>query len=176
MENFKKLEVTGSTKELALANAPFKIVGDATQAYKNFIKDNIPTDASLKEFMIGYLTKKYKGAPGLGCSITIEGASKNTKKRCYKITPVKNDKGTRKYQSTFIVFDKDKKDLGQIVGTMAKAKEYVKELYRNGLTGKVSVKKIKTVKDGEEMVFTAEYAPSVNAKEGKYLVFGIVND
>ena len=59
---------------------------------------------------------------------------------------------------------------------MAKAKEYVKDLYRNGLKEKVSVKKIKTVKDGEEVVFTGEYAPSTNTKEGKYMVFGVVND
>ena len=176
MENFKKIEVTGSTKEEALAKAPFKVVGDATTAYKNFLKDNVPTDATLKEFMINYLTKKYKGAPGLGCYITVESASKNTKKRCYKINPVKNEKGTRRYQSTFIVFDENKKDLGQIIGTMAKAKEYVKDLYRNGLKEKVSVKKIKTVKDGEEVVFTGEYAPSTNTKEGKYMVFGVVND
>lgn len=176
MGNFKKIEVVGSTKKEALETAPFQILGDATVAYKNFLKDNVPTDATLKEFMLAYLQKKTKSAPGLGCYITIESASKNTKTRCYKIMPVKNEKGTRRYQSTFIVLDKDKKDLGQIVGTMAKAKEYVKELYRNGLTEKVTVKKIKTIKDGEEVVFTAEYSPSVNTKEGKYLVFGIVND
>ena len=32
--NFKAIEVTGSTKEEALAKAPFDIMGDATQAYK----------------------------------------------------------------------------------------------------------------------------------------------
>ena len=175
MENFKNLEVVGNTKIEALDKVPFKIVGDATVAYKNFLKDNVPTEATLKEFMLNYLQKKYKSAPGLGCYITIESASKNTKTRCYKINPVKNEKGTRRYQSTFIVLNEDKKDLGQIIGTMAKAKEYVKDLYRNGLTEKVTIKKIKTIKDGEEVVFTAEYSPSVNTKEGKYMVFGIVN-
>ena len=33
--NFKRMEVTGTTKEEALANAPFGIQGDATQAYRN---------------------------------------------------------------------------------------------------------------------------------------------
>ena len=36
--NFKKLEVTGATKEEALAKAPFQIIGDATQAFKNWKK------------------------------------------------------------------------------------------------------------------------------------------
>ena len=34
--NFQKLEVSGSTKAEALENAPFGIMGDATQAYKNW--------------------------------------------------------------------------------------------------------------------------------------------
>ena len=34
--NFKRMEVTGATKEEALAKAPFDIMGDATQAYKMF--------------------------------------------------------------------------------------------------------------------------------------------
>ena len=36
--NFKKLEVVGATKEEALAKAPFHIMKDATQKFKNWKK------------------------------------------------------------------------------------------------------------------------------------------
>ena len=39
--NFKRMEVTGATKDEALAKAPFDIMGDATQAYKIWKKKQV---------------------------------------------------------------------------------------------------------------------------------------
>ena len=74
MMNFKRMEVTGATKEEALANAPFGIQGDATQAYRNARKAcrGAWTDADTKQFMLDYLAKKSKNLPGVGFSITVE--------------------------------------------------------------------------------------------------------
>ena len=37
--NFKRMEVTGVSKEEAFAQAPFAIAGDATQAYNRWLKE-----------------------------------------------------------------------------------------------------------------------------------------
>ena len=96
--NFKKLEVTGATKEEALAKAPFQIIGDATQAFKNWKKKQIDgvTDAKIKEFALDYIQKKTKSAAGVGFSITVDAAVADTRERPYKINDVKNEKGKRK--------------------------------------------------------------------------------
>ena len=66
--NFKKLEVTGRTKQEALEKAPFYIQGDATQAFKLWKKSmvNGVTERDIKQFCVAYLTKKSKNAPGSG--------------------------------------------------------------------------------------------------------------
>ena len=66
--NFKRMEVTGATKDEALAKAPFDIMGDATQAYKIWKKKQVNgvTDADKKQFMLDYLAKKSKNVAGVG--------------------------------------------------------------------------------------------------------------
>ena len=83
--NFKRMEVTGATKEEALAKAPFSIMGDATQAYKAFRKKQVNgvTDADKKQFMLDYLAKKSKNVAGVGFSITEESAVADTRERPY---------------------------------------------------------------------------------------------
>lgn len=63
MMNFKKLEVTGATKEEALAKAPFEVIGNATQSYKNWLQKQVNgvTESDKKQFMINYLAKESKG-------------------------------------------------------------------------------------------------------------------
>ena len=67
MMNFKRMEVTGATKAEALEKAPFFVQGDATQAYRNWKKTmtNGITDSDKKQFMLDYLAKKSKNAPGV---------------------------------------------------------------------------------------------------------------
>ena len=97
--NFKRMEVTGTTKQEALDKAPFKIMGDATQAYKKWLKKQVNgvTDADKKQFMLDYLASKSKNIPGVGFAITIESAVADSRERPYTITDVKNEKGARKY-------------------------------------------------------------------------------
>ena len=58
--NFKKVEVKGYTKQEAVAQAPFQVIRDATQAWKAAGKPI--TDKALKEFCAEYLTKHTKMA------------------------------------------------------------------------------------------------------------------
>ena len=80
---FKRMEVSGATKEEALAKAPFDIMGDATQAFKLWKKKQLNgvTDSDIKQFMLDYLNKKSKNVAGVGFAITLESAVADTRER-----------------------------------------------------------------------------------------------
>lgn len=175
--NFKVTEVTGTTKEEALAKAPFDIMGDATQAFKIWKKKQTQaiTESDKKQFMLDYLSKKSKNVAGVGFVITQESAVADTRERPYKITDVKNESGTRKYKTTYQLIDEA---TGAVVAetneTKAKAKEMAKELYTNhGFKGNITCTYTKQVVDGEPVAFKAQYTPSKSSRVGTYLVFGI---
>lgn len=178
--NFKKMEVTGATKEEALAKAPFDIMGDATQAYKMFRKKQVNgiTDADKKQFMLDYLAKKSKNVPGVGFVITEEAAVADTRERPYRINDVKNEKGAREYKTIYqLVDDATGSLLAETDETKAKAKEIAKKLYTdNGYKGNLTCIYTKQVVSGQPVAFHAEYTPSKNCRVGTYLVFGIERD
>jgi hypothetical protein len=173
--NFKKLEVVGATKQEALDKAPFKVLYDATQAYRNWKeKQDTITENSIRDFMQEYLQKKTKNAPGVGCSITVESAVADTRERPYKITDVKNEKGKRKYSTVYTLKDKNTNEIiAKCDETKAKAKDIAKDLYKKGFKGNIICSYAKEVTEGEPIAFYAEYAPSKNTKQGVYTVFGI---
>lgn len=175
--NFKRMEVTGATKEEALANAPFDIMGDATQAYRNARKANKGawTDADTKQFMLDYLAKKSKNCTGVGFSITLESAVADTRERPYSFNDVKNEKGARKYKTVYQLIDKATGSvIAQTDETKAKAKEIAKALYtEKGFKGDLICTYTKQVLDGEPTAFEVTYTPSKSSRTGVYLVFGI---
>lgn len=177
--NFKTLEVTGATKQEALNNAPFKVLYDATQAYKNWMEKQkqegtTVTEAMKKNFYVEYLAKKTKNAPGVGCSITVDAAVADTRERPYKITDVKNEKGKRKYSTIYTIKDKNTNEiLAKCDETKAKAKEVLKKLYKDGYKGEAICTYTKEVTEGEPVAFYGEYTPSKSSKAGLYIVFGI---
>lgn len=175
--NFKKVEVVGATKEEALSNAPFKIMGDATQAYKLWEKKQkgIITDDMKKTFMLDYLNKKSKNIEGVGFSITVESAVADTRERPYSFNDVKNEKGTRKYKTIYMLIDKATgSEIARTDETKAKAKEIAKKLYTDSnYKGNIVCTYTKQVVEGEPIAFTANYTPSKASRPGKYIVFGI---
>lgn len=126
--NFKKVEVKGYTKQEAVAQAPFQVIRDATQAWKAAGKPI--TDKALKEFCAEYLTKHTKMAAGVGCSITFEAGSADTRERPYTMIDIKNEKGKRKYKTGYQGINPA---TGEVLfinfETKTKAKEVAKELY-----------------------------------------------
>lgn len=175
--NFKVMEVSGATKEEALAKAPFDIMGDATQAYKIWKKkqENGVTESNKKQFMLDYLNKKSKNVSGIGFVVTQEAAVADTRERPYCIKDVKNEHGARKYKTVYQLIDKAN---GSVIAetdeTKAKAKELAKSLYTDkGFKGDLRCTYTKQVVDGEPTAFTVTYTPSKSAKVGTYLVFGI---
>lgn len=175
--NFEKLEVSGATKDEALAKAPFGLSGNATQSYKNWVEKQTKaiTDADVKEFCLQYLKKNSKLLPGVGYYIVIESASKNTRERPYKFEDVKNTKGKRKYVTTYQIFDQGTGALlAEATGNIAKAKEITRQLYTDvKVTSNVVCKRSKQVLEGEPVVFYCNYAPSAGAHAGRYIVFGV---
>jgi hypothetical protein len=175
--NFKKMEVSGATKEEALSKAPFDIMGDATQAFKIWKKKQVNgvTEADKKQFMLDYLNKKSKNVAGVGFSITLESAIADSRERPYTIHSKKNESGARKYKTTYQLIDKATGAvLAETNETKAKAKEIAKDLYANkGFKGNLVCTYTKQVVDGEPIAFEAEYTPSKSARVGSYLVFGV---
>jgi hypothetical protein len=175
--NFKRMEVSGATKEEALAKAPFDIMGDATQAYKIWRKkqEKGVTDSDKKQFMLDYLAKKSKNCAGVGFSITLESAIADTRERPYAIHDVRNEKGTRHYKTVYQIIDRATGSvLAETSETKAKAKELAKALYtEKGFKGNLICTYTKQVVDGEPTAFTVEYAPSKSSRIGNYLVFGV---
>lgn len=174
--NFKRMQVTGATKDEALAKAPFDIMGDATQAYKIWEKKqtNGITEADKKQFELEYLAKKSKNVAGVGFYITEKAAVADTRERPYRIEDVVNESGARKYKTTYQLIDKE---TGSVIAetseTKAKAKELAKALYTDkGFKGDITCIYTKQVEVGEAVAFTASYTPSKSTRVGTYRVFG----
>lgn len=182
--NFKKLELVGATKEEALANAPFEIIGDATQAYKLWEKKQtgVITDDMKKHFMLNYLEKKTKNVEGIGFSITVESAVVDTRERPYTFTDVKNEKGTRKWKKVYDIYENvgteknpvKGKFLAQADTTKSVSKKVGKEFYTtNDFKGNMVCYVSHACVEGEPVAWTAKYTPSSGTKSGKYIAFGI---
>jgi flavin-binding protein dodecin len=175
--SFKKLEIVGTSKEQAIndANLGFSIAGDATQAYKNWMKtkSGAVTEKDVKQFMVDYLQKKVKCAAGVGYIITIESAVADTRERPWTIIDVKNEQGKRKFGKVYrLVDDATGEILGVNKETKASAKNQAKEIIANGFHGKGTCYISKDVSEGEPVAFKFEYTPSKAAKSGRWLVFG----
>ena len=170
--NFKKVEVKGYTKEEALSQAPFQIMRDATQAWKQAGKPI--TEKELNAFCADYLAKHTKFIANAGCAITFEAASADTRERPYTIVDIKNEKGKRAYKTGIQAIDKA---TGEVKFTnfegKVKAKEQAKELYKKGFKGDLICRYVKEVVEGETGAFEVKYTPSKSAKIGKYICFGV---
>ncbi len=171
--NFKKVEVKGFTKQEAIAEAPFQVIRDATQAWKSAGKPI--TEKALKEFCADYLAKHTKYAAGIGCSITFEAGSADTRERPYTVKDIKNEKGKRKYKTGYQGINPE---TGEILftnfDTKNKAIEMAKELYtKANYKGNISCDYIKGVSEGESKAFEVIYTPSKSAKQGTYICFGV---
>ena len=108
--------------------------------------------------------------------ITIEAGAADTRERPYKVNDVKNEKGKRKYKTTYQLIDKKSGSvIAETSETKAKAKEIAKSLYTDkGYKGDIVCTYTKQVLEGEPIAFEVEYTPSKSAKKGTYLCFGIV--
>lgn len=173
-QNFKKVEVNAYTKDEAIEKAPFQIIKDATQAWKAAGKPLMGT--ALNEFLAAKLQKETKFASGIGCIITIDSGTEDTRERPYSVKDIKNEQGKRKFGMSFLVTNKETGEVLFIAtgSTKAEAIEKAKKLYtEKGFKGDLYGQYIKVVTEGEPGAFEVSYTPSKSTHLGKYLVFGV---
>lgn len=177
--NFKKLELSGRSKEDAFAQAPFEVKGNATLSYRKWLQTNKGSVNSmeLREFMLKYLEEHSKNGKGIGFYIEVKSASLNRSKKPYQLKNIATT-GPRKYKSIYQIIDRASNTiLAEISENKAMAKEVAKKLYtENGFTGDLVCKLVKQVVEGESTVFEVSYKPSKNTCDGTYIVFGIAKD
>lgn len=174
--NFKKSEVVAPSKEEAFDQVSFKIIGDATQAYKNWAKQQTRTitEPMLKEFYVEQLKKKTKMIEGVGLAICVEAPVKDTRERPYKIENVKNEKGKRKYKSVYQIKNKDGVVIAETSETQAKAKEITRDLFKTkNIREDLICIHSKQIIEGEPVAFIAHYTPSKGTKPGRWILFGV---
>ena len=199
MANFQKLEVSGSTKNEALARAPFEIMGDATQAFKMWkAKQDSVTDNDVRQFCIDYLAKKNpKNVRNVGYSITLQSAVADTRERPYKVENVVRE-GKRENDKTYIYLDDNNTEIARLGTEWGVLKDKEGNPKVDEETGKVKEGKIRPTKqeaaaflkelisehrknihvdevrvDPDATVLKGYYTPSKSSKKGTYLVFGI---
>ncbi len=172
MNNFKTVEVKAYTKQEAIEQAPFQILKDATQAWKNANKPM--TGSALKEFMAEYLEKVTKFTTGNGCIITVDAGQADTRERPWTYNNVKTE-GKRKFNTVIELVNPETNEiLGKSYGTKDDAAKLAKSLYADkDYKGDINACIKKDVVEGEPLAFTMTYTPSKNAKLGTYLVFGV---
>lgn len=176
-QNFKTVEVKAYSKEEAVAQAEkmgIQVIMDATQAWKAAGKPMLGTE--LKEFLATKLQKETKFASGIGCIITMDPGTADTRERPYAVVDIKNEQGKRKFGMSFLVTDKETGEVKFIAtgATKAEAIEKAKKLYtEKGYKGNLYGQYIKVVTEGEKGAFEVSYAPSKSAHLGSYTVFGV---
>ena len=179
MANFKRVEVKAYTKAEAIDQVKdvFFVQRDATQAWRKAGEPS-PLDKEFKVFCANYLEKHTKNAPGTACMITYRAGAADTRERPYKRNDVVNEKGKRKYVTTYLLKDKSTgEELAKTTENKKKAQELAKKLYIDGgFRGSIICTYTKEVAEGEPVAFTVDYAPSKSSKEGHYIFFGVEKD
>ena len=179
MANFKRVEVKAYTKAEAIDQVKdvFFVQRDAIQAWRKAGEPS-PLDKEFKVFCANYLEKHTKNAPGTACMITYRAGAADTRERPYKMNDVVNEKGKRKYVTTYLLKDKSTgEELAKTTENKKKAQELAKKLYIDGgFRGSIICTYTKEVAEGEPVAFTVDYAPSKSSKEGHYIFFGVEKD
>ena len=179
MANFKRVEVKAYTKAEAIDQVKdtFFVQRDATQAWRKAGEPS-PLDKEFKVFCANYLEKHTKNAPGTACMIAYRAGAADTRERPYKMNDVVNEKGKRKYVTTYLLKDKSTgEELAKTTENKKKAQELAKKLYIDGgFRGSIICTYTKEVAEGEPVAFTVDYAPSKSSKEGHYIFFGVEKD
>ena len=179
MANFKRVEVKAYTKAEAIDQVKdvFFVQRDATQAWRKAGEPS-PLDKEFKVFCANYLEKHTKNDPGTACMITYRAGAADTRERPYKMNDVVNEKGKRKYVTTYLLKDKSTgEELAKTTENKKKAQELAKKLYIDGgFRGSIICTYTKEVAEGEPVAFTVDYAPSKSSKEGHYIFFGVEKD
>ena len=168
----KKFEVMAYSLEEAKEKAQklgIVVTTNVTQSWKS-AKCPI-SDKDFKKFAVDMLLKKHLDkAEGVGLIVAVNAGSKDTRERPYKM--VNNVITGKRLTKRVIEIRLSEND--QIIGeanNKGEAEKLAKELmayYRQDMYAEI----VYRVQEGKDIAFELKYAPSMSAKEGRYIVFG----
>lgn len=175
--NFKRVDINAFTlkeaQEILKDKANFEQFANATSAWKN-AGSPMQNTREFKEFCASYLADKTKNKQGLGCVIVYEPGKADTRERPYELTDVVNEQGKRKYKTSYWLIEEGTgKVIAKTSENKSKAKELAKSLYVKGYRGNLECIYVKEVAEGESKAFNIKYQPSISAKEGTFIFFGV---
>lgn len=195
----KTVECKGFTKAEALEKVTdFTTDFNATTAWVNAGKPTVGTPG-FKTFCVEYLKKKTKANKGLGCYIVIESGVADSRENPYKVLSVPTTKA-RKFKRSYQITEADlKKKVEKVVDEEGKEKEAITATieglgavvakYEKKGEAEKAMKEIITLTkrdyaiqivnecvEGEPIAAYGIYTPSVSAKQGTYIAFGICAD
>lgn len=169
----KKIEINAYSVEEAKAIAKeqgINVTQNVTQSWKNS-KSPI-SGKNLEMFCKDILDKKHLGdVAGAGLLLVVAPGSKDTRERPYKFVN-KISEGKRKTKRTVEIRLCETDELVGTADNKNLATKLAKELmsqYRQDMYATIVYK----VTEGKDEVFALQYVPSINAKQGTYVVFGI---
>lgn len=195
----KTIECKGFTRNEAFKNVTdFTTDYNATTAWVNAGKPTVGTPA-FKVFCAEYLKKKTKANKGVGCFIVIESGVADSRQNPYKVVSVPTTqarKFKRSYQITEAdlkkkvekVVNEDGKEVEKVSATIiglgsvvakydkkgeaeAAMKEIISETKRD-----YAIQIVNECVEGEPIAAYGIYTPSISAKQGTYIAFGICAD
>lgn len=129
------------------------------------------TDKDFKVFAVDSMMKnRLSQTEGVGLIVVLDPGSKDTRERPYTF---KNNvvEGRRTTKRVYEIRLKDTDELVGEADTKGDAIDIAKALmikYKKDMVATI----VYRVADDKDVAFELEYTPSVNAKEGKYVVFG----
>jgi len=161
-------EAKEKSQELGLT-----VTTNVTQSWKNH---NCPIgDKEFKIFADEMLAaKKLDKATGVGLIVATNPGSKDTRERPYKFV----NNVTEGKRSTKRVIEIRLKSNGELVGeadNKGEAQKLAKDLmvhHRQDMVATI----VYRVTENKDIAFELKYAPSASAKQGRYVVFGNLND
>jgi hypothetical protein len=195
----KVVECKGYTKDEALKQVSnFTTDYNATTAWVNAGKPTVGTPA-FKSFCAEYLKKKTKANKGVGCYITLEAGSADTRLNPYKVFSIPTTQA-RKFKRVYQILEAEidvktktitledgteevqqipvLKSVGVVVDEADKKSE-AEELMKNLIAeNKRSyfINIINKCVEGEPIAAYGVYTPSASAKIGTYIAFGVEMD
>jgi hypothetical protein len=197
--NVKVVECKGFTKDEALKSVSnFTTDYNATTAWINAGKPTVGTPG-FKAFCAEYLKKKTKANKGVGCYITLEAGSADTRMNPYKVFSIATTQA-RKFKRVYQIMEAEIDVKNQTI-TLEDGTEEVKQvpvLKNVGVVVEEADKKsvaedlmkqlislnkrsyfiniVNKCVEGEPVAAYGVYTPSTSAKVGTYIAFGVEMD
>ena len=180
--DFVRQTMMGYNETDAFKDLPFSVIGDATDAFNKW-KDSYKhemTEMAENKFMLDYLEKMARNAPGVGYSIMLDEPRQDTRVRPWKFTSVPGYRKLSKKVLEDIIqvigHDRDGKTylFGEVRGHFKNAMKIARQAYADGFKGHIEGRHVFRVPEGiEDGCFEGDYCPSKWANEGVWICFGM---